>query len=174
VATELRASIEEKDYAQWDSGNFQLADTKYQAEDGFWASGDEADRASGTDALDEAILRFNLVVQKGREMSVTTVKVKTDDAKQRSEEIKADVAVKDQYAAAMELYNEGASQLAAKEYESAAEAYDRSASAFEEAYQAAAEKRAKAEEAMRAADEATAASQRKAEEADPLLQSTSP
>jgi hypothetical protein len=174
VATELRASIEEKDYAQWDSGNYQLADTKYQAEDGFWASGDEADRASGADALDEAILRFNLVVQKGREMSVTTVKVKTDDAKQRSEEIKADVAVKDQYAAAMELYNEGASQLAAKEYESAAEAYDRSASAFEEAYQAAAEKRARAEEAMRAADEAAAASQRKAEEADPLLQSTSP
>jgi nucleoid-associated protein YgaU len=144
VASDLRAGIEDKDFAQWDSGNFQLADNKYQAEDGFWASGNEVDRASGVDALDEAILRFNLVVQKGREMGVSTVKDKTDAEKQRSEDIKANVAVKDKYDAAMELYNEGAAKLAAKEYEAAAEAYDKSGSGFSEAYKAAAEKRAKA------------------------------
>jgi hypothetical protein len=174
VATDLRTVIEDKDYAKWDSGNFQLADNKYQAEEGFWASGNEADRASGVDALDETILRFNLVVQKGREMGVTTVKSKTDDAKQRSEEIKANVAVKDLYEAAQELYGEGASQLAAKDYEAAADAYDRAGMGYEEAYQAAAEKRALAEEAMKAADEATSESQRKAEEADPLLQANAP
>jgi hypothetical protein len=174
VATDLKAGIDDKDFAQWDSGNYQLADNKYQAEDGFWASGNEADRASGIDALDEAILRFNLVVQKGREMAVSTVKDKTDVEKQRSEEIKANVAVKDQYDAAMELYNEGAAKLAAKDYESAADAYDKSGSGFSEAYKAAAEKRAKAEAAMASAGEATSESLRKAEEADPLLQSTSP
>jgi hypothetical protein len=174
VASELRASIEEKDFAMWDAGNFQLADNKYQAEDGFWASGNESDRAAGVDALDEAILRFNLVVQKGREMAVSTSRDRTDESKQRSEEIKANVAVKDMFDAAQELYDEGSSQLAAKEYEAAAEAYDRAGSGFEEAYAAAAEKRARAEEAMQAAEEATAESQRKAEEAEPLLQSTSP
>jgi hypothetical protein len=174
VASALKSGIEDKDFAQWDSGNFQLADNKYQAEEGFWASGNEADRASGVDALDEAILRYNLVVQKGREMGVSQVKDKTDEAKQRSEDIKANIAVKDQYDSALELYNEGAAKLAAKDYEAAAEAYDKSGSGFSEAYKAAAEKRAKAEAAMASAGEATSESLRKAEEADPLLQSTSP
>jgi hypothetical protein len=174
VASELRQSIEDKDFAKWDSSNFQLAETKFQAEEGFWASENGADRASGVDALDEAILRYNLVVQKGREMAVSTVKAKTDEEKQRSEDIKANVAVKDQYDAAMDLYNDGASKLAAKDYEAAADSYDRSGTAFADAYQAAADKRAEAEAAMKAADEATAQSQRKAEEADPLLNSTAP
>lgn len=174
VATDLRQGIEDKGYAQWDSGNFQLADTKYKAEEGFWASGAEADRASGVDALDEAILRFNLVVQKGKETAVANIKQQTDEQKKRSEEIKADVAVKDQYAAALELYQEGESQMAAKEYDAAGDAYSRSGSGFSEAYQAAAEKRAKAQAAMKTANEATAESLRKAEEADPLLRSTKP
>jgi putative membrane protein len=69
---------------------------------------------------------------------------------------------------------DGASQLAAKDYEAAADSFDRAGSGFEEAYLAAMEKKARADEAMQAAEEATAESQRKAEEADPLLQSTSP
>jgi len=174
VAAELRTSIEDKDYAKWDSGNFQLAENKYQAEDGFWASDDETTRAQGLDALDEAILRYNLVVQKGREMVVATVKGKTDEAKQRSIDIKANVAVRDLFDSAQELYAEASSQVAAKDYEAAADSYDRAGTGFDEAYQAAADKRAAAQAAMNSADEATAESQRKAEEADPLLQSTSP
>jgi hypothetical protein len=174
IAGDLKAGIEERDFAKWDSGNFQLADNKYQAEEGFWASGNEADRVAGQDALDEAILRFNLVVQKGREMTVSTVKDKTDESRQRSEDIKANVAVKDLFDSAQELYADGASQLAAKDYEAAADSFDRAGTGFEEAYLAAMEKKARADEAMQAAEEATAESQRKAEEADPLLQSTSP
>jgi hypothetical protein len=171
-AGELKQTIEDKDYAKWDSGNYQLADTKYQSEDGFWASGKLEDRTTGVDALDESILRFNLVIQKGREMAVGVVKDKADGSKQRSEEIKADVAVKDMYAQALELYNDGANQLAAKDYETATDNYDRAGAAFDEAYAAAADKRAKAEEAIKAAEEATSESQRKAKEADPLLTGT--
>ena len=174
VASDLKKGIEDKDYAKWDSGNYQLADNKYQAEDGYWASGNAADRASGVDALDEAILRFNLVVQKGRETAVATVKAKTDASKQRSEDIKANVAVKDMYDSAQVLYGEGSSQLAAKDYEAAADSYDRAGAGFDQAYQAAAEKRATAEAAMKAADEATTESQRKAKEAEPLLQANPP
>jgi len=171
VATELRQGIEDKGYAQWDSGNFQTADAKYQAEEGFWASGKEADRASGLDALDEAILRFNLVVQKGRENAVATVKQKTDEEKQRADEIKAEVAAKDDYEAALKLYQDGESQLAAKEYDAAVDTYDRSGAGFAGAYELAAKKRAEAQAAMKSANEATAESRRKAEEADPLLKS---
>ena len=174
MASELRQTIDDKDYARWDAGNFQMADNKYQAEDGFWASGDEADRANGLDALDETILRFNLVIQKGREMAVATIKSKTDESTRHSEEIKANVAVRDMYDSAQGMYAEGESTLAAKDYEAAGEDFAKAGSAFDEAYQAAADKRAKAEAAMSEASEATAESQRKAEEADPLLQATSP
>jgi len=174
VAADLKKSIEDKDYAKWDSGNYQLADNKYQAEDGFWSSGNPADRASGVEALDEAILRFNLVVQKGRETAVATVKDKTDASKQRSEDIKANVAVKDMYDSAQELYTEGSSELAAKDYEAAADSYGRAGSGFDDAYQAASEKRASAEAAMKESSDATAESQRKAQEAEPLLQANSP
>jgi hypothetical protein len=174
VASDLRQTIDDKDYAKWDSGNFQLADNKFQAEEGFWATENATSRAAGADALEEAILRFNLVIQKGREMAVSTIKAKTDESKQRAEDIKANVAVKDEYEAAQALYNEGSSNLAAKEYEAAGDAFDRSGAGFDEAYQAAAVKKANADKAMKAADEATAESLRKAQEADPLLQSTSP
>jgi hypothetical protein len=168
-ATELRQNIEDKGYAQWDTGNFQLADAKYKAEEGFWASGKEADLASGIDALDEALLRFNLVVQKGKETAVMAVKQKTDEAKQRSDEIKANVAAKAEYEAAIGLYQDGEEQLKQKFYDDASGAFERSGAGFDEAYKAAAEKREKAQAAMKSADEATAESLRKAEEADPLL-----
>jgi len=174
IASEVLANIEDRDFAKWDSGNFQLADNKYQAEDGFWASENETTRAGGVDALDEAILRFNLVVQKGREMTASTVKSAADEARQRSQDIRANVAVKDMFDAAQELYAEGSSELAAKNYEAAAYSFDRAGTGFNEAYEVAADKRAKAQEAMKAADEATSESQRKAEDADPLLQSDSP
>lgn len=174
LATDLRKTIEDKDFAQWDSGNFQLADTKYQAEAGFWASGKEADRASGIDALDEAVLRYNLVVQKGRETMVATVKDKTDAAKQRSDAIKASVSAKELYDSAQALYGDGASKNAAKDYEDAAADYQKAGSGFDAAYQLAAEKRAAAEAAMKAADEAAAQSQKVAEDAQPLVQATQP
>ena len=155
-------------------GNFQLAENKYQAEDGFWASGKPEDRAPGVDALDEAILRYNLVVQKGKETTVSEVKAKADESKQRSEEIKANVAVKDMYDSAQQLYNDGTSKLAAKDYEAAADDFTNAGTGFDQAYQAAVVKKTAADEAMKAAADATAESQRKAEEAQPLLQSNTP
>jgi len=172
VASDLRQSIEDKSYAQWDTGNYQVAENKFQSEESLWASGAQADRVAGADALDEAILRYNLVVQKGKEFTVASIKQKTDEEKQRSEEIKAEVAAKDAYESALKLYQDGASQLAAKDYDTAADTYGQSGDGFADAYKIAAEKRAAAEAAMKAASEATAESKRKAEEADPLLKAS--
>ena len=168
IAGDLRGRIGEKDYAKWDSGNFQLAEGKYAAEDGLWASG-TGDRAAGVDMLDESILRFNLVVQKGRQMVATGSKEKTDDSKAKSEQIKAQVAVKDQYQSAVGVYDDGVSKLAAGNYEDAAAAFDQAREAFDAAYAAAADKRAKAQAAMDSAAAAAADSARKADEADAIV-----
>jgi hypothetical protein len=169
IAGELRASILEKDYGKWDSGNNQLAENKYSAEEGLWASGVVADRASGVDMLDESILRWNLVVQKGRQTVASGAKEKTDDSKARSEQVKAQVAVKDQYQAALGTYEDAVSKLASESYEEAAAAFEQAQAAFDEAYAAAAEKRAKAQAAMESAAAAGADSARKAAEADQIV-----
>jgi hypothetical protein len=169
VAGDLRARIAEADYAKWDSGNNQLAENKYLAEDGLWSSGDVAQRASGVDMLDEAILRFNLVVQKGRQTVAVGAKEKTDDSKAKSEDIKAQVAVKDQYEAALATYEDAVAKLASGDYEEATSEFQDAQAAFDEAYAVAADKRAKAREAMDAAAAAATDSARKADEAQALV-----
>ncbi len=174
VAGDLKKQIDDKDFAQWDSGNYQLADNKYQSEEGLWSSGDEQNRIAGLDALDEAVLRFNLVMQKGQETAVLQVKDKTDESRKRSDDIKAKVSAKDAYDAAVADYNAAVSDLATKDYEAAATGFDKASQGFDAAYATASEKRAAAEAAMKAADEATSESQRKAEEADSIVNRTSP
>jgi hypothetical protein len=174
VAGALKDEIEEKDFAKWDTGNFQTAANKYDAEEGLWASGKSDDRAQGVDSLDEAILRFNLVLQKGKETVAGNSKESAESSKERSDEIKAYVSAKDDYDAAIAALRDADSQYTRKEYEGAATGYDEALAAFERAYDIAAEKRAKAEEAMKVAGEAAAESERKAAEADPIVNGTAP
>jgi hypothetical protein len=174
IAGSLKDEIEEKDFAKWDSGNFQTASNKYEAEEGLWASGSEDDRAQGVDALDEAILRFNLVIQKGKETVAVNTKGDAESSKARSDDIKAYVSAKDEYESAEAAMRDADSQFTRKEYEGAATGYEDALGAYERAYDLAAEKRAKAEEAMRTAGEAAEESQRKAEEADPIVNGTKP
>jgi len=174
IAGSLKDEIEERDFAKWDSGNFQTAVNKYDAEEGLWASGSEEDRAQGTDALDEAILRFNLVIQKGKETVAGNTKGDAESSKARSDDIKAYVSAQEEYEAAEAAMRDADSQFTRKEYDDATTGYEDALSAYERAYDIAAEKRAKAEEAMRSAGEATAESQRKAEEADPIVNGTTP
>jgi hypothetical protein len=174
AAGALKDEIEEKDFAKWDSGNYQTASNKYEAEEGLWASGKAEDRAQGADALDEAILRFNLVIQKGKETVAVNSKDGAESSKARSDDIKAYVSAKDDYEAAEAALRDADSRFTQKEYEDAASGYDEALAAYEKAYEIAAEKRAKAEEAMRTAGEATAESERKAVEADPVVNGTTP
>ena len=111
LATGLKNRIEGSGFSTWDSGNYQLASTKYLDEDKSFASfggveaaaspsNDSKPLISGLDNLDEAILRFNLVVLKGRQGAVIVSKDKTDDSRQKSEDIKANVAAKEEYGVA--------------------------------------------------------------------------
>ncbi|MDP3179740.1 MAG: hypothetical protein Q8M76_17660 [Spirochaetaceae bacterium] len=168
-ASGLRDAISEKGYAAFDAGNFQTAEAKYEAEEGLWAAGTEVDRTAGVAALDEAIQRYGLVLQKGREGTAFAGKEKSDRSKARSEEMKAQVAVKDLYGAAKLQQDEAAAKMAAGDYEDALELFEAAAEGFDAAYTSAADKRAKAETAMKAAAEAEVESGRVAEDGDALI-----
>lgn len=170
-ATELRARIEKNGYASWDTGNHRLAENKYAEEASLFGAGskDPKNVAAGLDAIDEAILRYKLVVEKGREGIAGASKKKSDDNRALSDTIKASVAVKAEYAQALVIYQEGMKALAEKDYETATAKFAQAAAYFDNAYALAARKRAKAEEAMQAAATAADESQRKAVEAEPLV-----
>ena len=180
VAKGLRERIETSNYSAWDQGNYTKAEERYAAEEALFVSlGDPGQAASpatdpkplaqGIDALDEAVLRYNLVIQKGREGGATARKDKADAIKLQSEEIKAQVAVKAEYDAALALYKDAQSAMAAGEYEDAASKFDEATAAFGKAYDLAADKRAKAEAAMKAAEAAAAESLKKAQDADSVV-----
>jgi len=174
-ASTQRDTISEKNYSSWDAGNFDLAEKKYAEEEETYAAiGDSASDASkngdsiakANDSLDEAILRYNLVIQKGREGVAGANKQKSDDAKAESDSVKASVAVKDDYAAAQAVYQEAMDALDKKDYETAASKFEEAATLFGQVYQSAAAKKAAADSAMKAAEAASQASLEKAQEAD--------
>lgn len=177
LASELRDRIGTNGYQAWDSSNFALAEAKYADDERLYGlaggkegaadSGkDAANLVAGIDALDESILRYNLVIQKGRQGIALDKKQGSDQVKRQAEDLKAQVAVKDDYAAALDTYQKAISAMAAGDFESAAMGFSESAVAFESVRQAAAEKRARAEEAMKSAADATDSSLKKAQEAD--------
>jgi hypothetical protein len=175
AASGLRGRIEENGYSAWDSGNYALAEKKYAEEEELYTGlGESAsDPAQGTqvlakagDAMDEAILRYNLVIDKGRQGIAVAKKQKSDEAKAQSDSIKASVAVKDDYAAALAIYDEGIAALSKQDYETASGKFEEAAAAFEKVHATAADKRAKAEAAMKAAEEASNDSLKKAQDAD--------
>ncbi len=174
TASALADEIEAKDYSRWDSGNYALAMEKLEAEEALWSSEDAVRRAEALDALEEAILRLNLVIQIGRESIASAARENAEASKYRSDDIKAGVAAREEYESALSAMGDADSLFKLKEYEAAAEAYALSMSAFDRAFEIAAEKRTRASEAMRRAEEAAADSGRKADEADPIVNADLP
>jgi len=167
-AKKLLGVIEEHDFAQYDAGNFQLADDKMAESDSIFAANPDG----ALDALDEATLRYNLVIQKGWQFYAVGRKAPADDAKKRSEDIKAQVAVKDKYAEALAIYNNASSLMAGGNYEEAGKEFDRSAELFEAAYAEAEVKRNAALSALETLETKAQESESKAIAGDEILGSS--
>jgi len=168
-AAALVEEIERRDYSRWDTGNYALALGKMEVEEALWDSEDLSERADALDALEEAFLRLNLVMQIGRESIASSARENAEASKQRSDDIKAHVAAPSEYEEALSALGNADTLFKLKEYEESAEAYGLSMSAFDRAFEIAAEKRSRAAEAMRQAEEAAAESERKADGADPVV-----
>ncbi|MCX7024258.1 MAG: hypothetical protein NT080_06520 [Spirochaetes bacterium] len=164
-AASLKSRIDEKELSSFDSGNYAIATEKLQFADSSYSTDPEA----ALDALDEAILRYNLVVQKGYENYAASRKEPADDSKNKADEIKAPVAVKADYEAAQAVYDEANAAMAAGRYEEAAASYDQAQSLFEKAWETATVKKEAATKALDSLEETTAVSEQKIKEADEAL-----
>jgi hypothetical protein len=172
----LQALVQDKSYAVWDKGNADTAVGKLNDENALFAaeSGAKLDTVrKEIDLIDEVILRYNLVVAKGRESIALDARGKSDASKSKSQSIKAEVAVKAEFTKASDAYAAAAAALADSRFEDAAAGFANATSLFDAAYSLASDKRQAALDAMKAAEAAQAASMQNAQKADSLLGATS-
>ncbi len=114
-AVAIRDQVDALEYGDLDAGNYSLAGEKLGSVEDLIAS--DPDKAQDNAA--EAVLRYNLVMAKGWEL---TAGGKRDDAgqyKADSEEIKAQVAVKADYAQAKSVWDVGVEVYESGDHEAA-------------------------------------------------------
>jgi hypothetical protein len=132
-AAASRDAIAARDFAKWDPSNWTLAEGKLSSARDLFGS----DPKASLSAADEAALRYKLVMQNALGYYMADRKTVSEAERDRASSIKAEVAVKDDYEAAVSLYAEAEARRAADDAEAAAALYDRSAAAFTAAYDSA-------------------------------------
>jgi tetratricopeptide (TPR) repeat protein len=151
-AKALRSRIEQNDLAtyapsEYDAGEaaFAAGETAYEAED----------YGTAKTEFDSAITNYRDVIRAGYRAIASARKGSADTEKQKADDIKAAVAVADDYEEALAIYQAAAAAEADGDDETAAELYENAATLFLEVYELAAEKRAAALDALNRATERT-------------------
>jgi hypothetical protein len=129
-AAASRDAISARDFAKWDPSNWTLAEGKLSSARELFGS----DPKASLSAADEAALRYKLVMQNALGYYMNDRKAVSEAERDRASSIKAEVAVKDDYEAAVSLYGEAEERRAADDADAAAGLYDRSAAAFAAVY----------------------------------------
>ena len=163
----VKAEIDRRNLAAWDSGNYGKAVEVSLKGLSYYDSG-KVDAAG--DAADEAFLRFKLALAKGRELYAGDRGKSADVKRREALDLKANVAVKADFEAATKILDEANKNYKAERYDEAAEQYVTAENRFEIVRLTAAEKRKRAEEAMEEARLQIIESERTAREADAVLE----
>jgi hypothetical protein len=129
-ANSAREAITARDFAKWDPSNWSLAETKFKAAQNLLRT----DSGGAESSVDEAILRYGIASRTALEYYASDRKKSSETERDRATGIKSEVAVKDEFAAALALYNQAETAQAAKDYESSSSLYDKAATAFAAAY----------------------------------------
>jgi hypothetical protein len=162
----VRGAIMDGKLESYDQANFDLAE-----ENGIKALNayDEGDIAAVMVVVQEALNRYNQVWR----TAWHSIAIERRDAagveRQAALNIKANVAVKDEYEAANSIYTQAGTKFQAEEFEDAADLYTRSASMFTVVWETAEYKRQIADDAIRAAEEKVAESDQTAQDAEVIF-----
>lgn len=164
-AVAVKTTIDSLEFAALDPGNYQIASSKLDTINREVVSAPSV----AQDAAEEALLRFNLALAKGWEMSAGSRRAKAEVYKNQSESIKAQVAVRDLYAEAKAVWDAAAAAQAAGRHQESVPLFDEAEGRFMVVYESAAAKKEAAESAMRAAAEKAAESTAILEKGDAIL-----
>ncbi len=145
-----RDAIAERDFAQWDSSNWNLAEGKLASA----ADLLESDAAASRGAADEALVRYRMVMRNALAYYSGDRKTLSESERERAVGIKSDVAAKDEFETAVALYESAEAFEEAEDFESASSLYEQAAEAFTEAHDTARDKMYDAQDELHSLDEA--------------------
>jgi hypothetical protein len=167
-AYKVRLEIEDRSFVRYDPAAIEATDTmalaaldKYDA---------DADIAAARISADDAFSRYSQSLAKAKESNAADAGAAAAAERQRALDIKANVAVRQDYDAANAIFNQAAASYRGRQYDDAASLYFEARSLFESAAQAARTKRQAAEDALRAAETKMAESDGNARNAELILE----
>ena len=163
----VQQEIDRRDFAKYDAGNYALAQQKLQSS---LETYDAGDIIAAQNDSEEALLRFRLALNKGREMNASGKGQAASAERQAAQDLKANVAVKNEFEQAQALYADAERAFKAEEYDQAAELFIQAEGQFAEVKNKAAEKRANALESMQAAQKKISANEESAKKVDAVLE----
>jgi hypothetical protein len=166
-AYRLGEEIQERNFADYDPGNYGLAGESM--EDAV-AAYDAGDTGAALAQAEEALLRYTLVMNEGWRDYTGIIKLSAEGERRNALEAKANVAVKKDFDDADGLYARGIAAYNAQDYAASAEYFSQSIPLFGAATKSAEQKRVMAEEAIQTAEIRIGQSEETAREAESLLQ----
>jgi hypothetical protein len=148
-AYKVRLEIEDRGFARYDPSAIEATDAMcFSAIPDYEAGDIAAVRGKAEDALSQ----YSQSLAKGKESYASDTGAAAAAERQRSLDLKANVAVRQDYDAANAVYNRAVTSFRGKNYDDAANLYNQSRALFEAATASAREKRRIAEDALREAE----------------------
>ncbi|MBN1412381.1 MAG: hypothetical protein JW969_16155 [Spirochaetales bacterium] len=143
-AKKLRSKIEKFGLKEYSAEDFQAGETSFKVGEENYNKDNQASK----DAFDAAIVSYRSVIRAGLKSLVAKSFDDADKIKQQADTIKANVAVKDDYVAAKEIYDKAKAEMDAGNDEEASDLFIQAKELFDGVYAKAKEKRDKAEKSM--------------------------
>jgi hypothetical protein len=167
AAYQARKEITTHGFETYDSENFEKAEEAgTNAVDAY----DKGDIKGAREGADEAQLRYNLVLNAGWENFAADYGTAAEEERQHALDVKGNVALRDSFNAANEIYEQGEASLEAEKYAEAAALFQQSEAQFAEIARVTEEKRTLAEAAIREAAERAEASDEAARRAEEIIE----
>ncbi len=163
-AKELRATVTQFGLDKYEPDAFQKAEANFK--DGEAAYGKDNDKAKGE--FQDAIANYQQVIDGGFPAAIAERKKSADAAKADADAVKAGVAVKKDYGAAQNLYDQAASAEKAKDYPKALDQYEKSRAAFAAAAQKSRDLMAKAKTSIEEVKDELSTAEQQAAEAEKI------
>jgi hypothetical protein len=162
-----REEIKSRGFESYVPGGMEETDeTLFAAEDSYR----DGDIAAARTGAEDALRRYTTGLNDGYATIITELRDTAAAERQAALDVKADVAVRDDFNRTDAIYAQAAEFLQAEQYRDAARAYDNSAIGFRAAVNATEKKRRGAEEKIREAEEIIEASDAAARQAEMVIE----
>ncbi len=164
-AKALQQKVDQYSLGTYDQADYQTATQALKAGEDAYGK----DNATAKTSYLAAIDGYNAVLSKGGPLFLDDVQKKTDASKRAADDLKASVAVTDDYAKADAVYQRALQEKASGDIDAADKDFTDAQAQFDAVAKVAAQKKDTAEQALQSAQQQETASQQKATDADNQL-----